>query len=478
MKAAPLSLVVLPALFLAACPSDTTPCDGVLCSGHGFCAITPHNTPQCLCDDGYRNEGPTECVPDQGADCTSDAECDDSNPCTDDVCDQVEGCQYTDNTGPCDDGDDCSGSDTCAGGTCMAGSTDKDGDTDGYYDADCPGGDDCNDGDAAVNPGAAENQSDAASCTDGVDNDCDGLTDDSDPPCSGSGGVYYVRTDGDDNNTGTENTPQGAWRNIQKAADTLVAGDTVLVQPGTYNEEVYPVNSGQNQQPIIYKADGAVILDGQNTLGIAFYLDTDSYLVIDGFEMTRYIDTSGDDGTIFMGSGSTHNVIENCFIHDTARDCISTHAGADDNLIENCLIVDCADDGITPNGDGITIRNCTIYGTGQWGIEQGSGTNLIFENNIIWDAVSSFSGSYSWYYNNCRDDVPSGTGNFSQDPLFISTSNRDFHLSHTAAGQGSDSPCIDAGGDTAANLHLDTRTTRSDGVPDSGTVDLGYHYLP
>ena len=47
-----------------------------------------------------------------------------------------------------------------------------------------------------------------------------------------------------------------------------------------------------------------------------------------------------------------------------------------------------------------------------------------------------------------------------------------------AAGQGSDSPAIDAGSDTAANLGLDTRTTRTDSVTDTGTVDLGYHYLP
>jgi hypothetical protein len=462
---------------MAACSSDTTPCDGVRCSDHGFCAITTHHTPQCLCDEGYRNQGPTECVPDEGADCTSDAECDDSNLCTDDVCDTVEGCQYTDNTAPCDDGDICSILDTCAGGTCVAGATDLDADSDGYYEAACPNGDDCADDDPAVNPGATEDQSTPSTCTDNIDNDCDGLTDGADQACVVVTGVFYVRTDGDDNNTGEQNTPQGAWRNIQKAADTLREGETVLVQPGTYNEEVYPYWDGLDGQPITYKADGHVILDGQNTLGIAFYLDTDSYLVIDGFEMTNYVDSGGDDGTIFMGSGSIHNTIKNCFIHDTARDCIATHFGADNNTIENCLLVDCLDDGITPNGDGTIIRNCTIYGTGEWGIEQGTGSNTVFENNIIWDSVTDTSG-YTWNYNNLRDSVPSGNGNISQDPLFVNTSNRDFHLSHTAAGQGSDSPCIDAGSDTAANLGLDTRTTRSDDVPDTGTVDLGYHYLP
>ncbi len=45
-----------------------------------------------------------------------------------------------------------------------------------------------------------------------------------------------------------------------------------------------------------------------------------------------------------------------------------------------------------------------------------------------------------------------------------------------AAGQGTDSPCVDAGNDTAANLYLGTLTTRNDEVPDAGIVDIGYHY--
>jgi len=461
---------------MAGCPSDSTPCDGVQCSGHGSCAITPHNTPQCLCDEGYHNQGPTECVPDEGADCTGDADCDDSNPCTDDVCDAVDGCQYTDNTDPCDDGNACSDSDTCASGTCMAGSTDKDSDSDGYYDADCPGGDDCDDDDAAINPGATEDQSEPDSCTDGVDNDCDDLTDDDDPACQGSGAVYYVRTDGNDNNTGLENTPEGAWRTIQKAASTLNAGETVLVQPGTYPEDIYPRNSGEEGRPITFKADGWVILDGETSRAYAFRLSQKQYIVIDGFEMTLYRDIGNDDGTVYFDGGS-HSVIRNCYIHDTGRDCISMYAGSNDDLVENCLLVSCYDDGISPGGNNITVRNCTIHGTAEWGVEHQGGTNVLFENNIIWDAISG-TDSYTFRYNNHRDSVLSGDGNICQDPLFINVSSRDFHLSHTAAGQGADSPCIDAGSDTASNLGLDARTTRSDGVTDSGTVDLGYHYPP
>lgn len=52
-----------------------------------------------------------------------------------------------------------------------------DADGDGFTDAACGGGD-CNDADPAINPGAAE------SCSDGVDNDCDGLVDGDDPDCA------------------------------------------------------------------------------------------------------------------------------------------------------------------------------------------------------------------------------------------------------------------------------------------------------
>jgi hypothetical protein len=39
-----------------------------------------------------------------------------------------------------------------------------------------------------------------------------------------------------------------------------------------------------------------------------------------------------------------------------------------------------------------------------------------------------------------------------------------------------DSPCLDTGSDTAANLGLDLLTTRSDEQVDTGLVDRGYHY--
>lgn len=43
---------------------------------------------------------------------------------------------------------------------------------------------------------------------------------------------YWVATDGDDKNPGSEVKPS---KTIQKAANTAQAGDTVYINPGTYS---------------------------------------------------------------------------------------------------------------------------------------------------------------------------------------------------------------------------------------------------
>ena len=66
-----------------------------------------------------------------------------------------------------------------------------------------------------------------------------------------------------------------------------------------------------------------------------------------------------------------------------------------------------------------------------------------------------------------------GPGVISADPLFIRGPDGSCYLGQTAAGQGADSPCLDAG-DPA--LPSPAGTTRTDRAPDRGVGDLGYHH--
>jgi parallel beta-helix repeat protein len=84
------------------------------------------------------------------------------------------------------------------------------------------------------------------------------------PPIPPVTGAYYV--DGNnpaasDSNNGSESNP---WKTISKAANTLIAGETVYIKSGTYKEKVYPANSGTADKLITYTAypNADVWIDG------------------------------------------------------------------------------------------------------------------------------------------------------------------------------------------------------------------------
>ncbi len=130
-------------------------------------------------------------------DCTENADCDDGNDCTDDVCtDSV--CESTDNTADCDDGDACTDGDVCAGGECAGTAVDCN-DKDECTDDACVAGicvnlpADCDDGNACT-----EDSCDPASGCVHDDVDCD----DNDPctneSCDDATGCVFEKTDCDD----------------------------------------------------------------------------------------------------------------------------------------------------------------------------------------------------------------------------------------------------------------------------------------
>jgi len=99
-------------------------------------------------------------------------------------------------------------------------------------------------------------------------------------------------------------------------------------------------------------------------------------------------------------------------------------------------------------------------------------------NCIIWDNGSnSINGHPNVTYSVVEGGYV-GNGNISANPGFVIGQRGFLYLSQKAAGQPFDSPCLNSGSGPAISAGMDIYWTRTDKVPDSGLVDMGFHYGP
>ena len=157
--------------------------------------------------------------------------------------------------------------------------------------------------------------------------------------------IYYVDgTNGNDDWPGTESQP---WKTINKAAQTMVAGDTVLVRAGTYNERIYPANSGNSSNWITYKPypSETAIIDGNgysiSPTGGLFHLNNADYIIIDGFGLND-VHGSTVGGAAIYATYSDHLIFRNNHTVDTGGPGIQIHK-CTDVLITNNEIEDACD---------------------------------------------------------------------------------------------------------------------------------------
>ncbi len=114
-------------------------------------------------------------------------------------------------------------------------------------------------------------------------------------------------------------------------------------------------------------------------------------------------------------------------------------------VISNCTIGSNDGFGIVNYMEPPTIQNCIIWGNG----------------DELWNCTATYC---------CIGDPDDhGVGNIHEDPLFVSGPLGRYYLDPTSS-------CIDAGSVSAADAGLSSYTTRADGWPDAGQVDLGFHY--
>ena len=97
--------------------NDGNPCTDDLCDSVTGCYCTDNTKP---CDDGDACTV-TDICSDKGCVGSGAPSCDDGNPCTADGCASDAGCTHTPQAGPCTDGDACTTADACVGGACQSG---------------------------------------------------------------------------------------------------------------------------------------------------------------------------------------------------------------------------------------------------------------------------------------------------------------------------------------------------------------------
>ena len=166
-----------------------------------------------------------------------------------------------------------------------------------------------------------------------------------------AGSTYYVSPGGSDNDPGTEAKP---FRTIQRAADVVNPGDTVIVEDGTYtgtgvgtscaSDTRRPVvcvsRGGTSAAPVTFRArhPGGARLDGQaNASTHGFYLQA-AYLRIEGFEIFGLgNDTRGAAG-ILIYTGAHDIVIAHNDIHDIGKLCVDHPYGMSGIYIQNARV--------------------------------------------------------------------------------------------------------------------------------------------
>ena len=200
----------------------------------------------------------------------------------------------------------------------------------------------------------------------------------------------------------------------------------------------------------------------------------------------------GGGGGVYLG-GTSYPVLKNCLVKDNTAFIdgggIATYWDAVPT-ITNCTIVDNqAYDPNEPNrgkGGGLSctddskttlINSIVGNNQGQLGsqIAIGSESDIRYAQypSTLTVSYSAIEGGQGGIHVEPGRVLNWLNGNIQDDPLFTES----YFLSQIAAGQPADSPCVDAGSASALTLGLDTYTTRTDDVPDAGTVDMGFHYM-
>jgi hypothetical protein len=235
------------------------------------------------------------------------------------------------------------------------------------------------------------------------------------PPPPPSVSYHVDCVGGKDDNNGL--TADSAFATVQKGIDAAKDGDTVLVHPGVYTEEV----RFKGKAITLRGAGDAAILQNPGDFAVAFY----------------------------YGEGP-NSVLKNFVIRDSLT-------------------------GVFVVASSPTISNITIVGN-DYGIEAYVGAEPDISNSILWgNGTADLVGCTARF--SCVKQRDPGPTNISRDPLLADPNQGDYHLRSTRGRYWPEhniwvlddvtSPCIDAGDPSSP--------VGQEPAPNGGRIDMGAH---
>ena len=208
---------------------------------------------------------------------------------------------------------------------------------------------------------------------------------------------FYVAKTGNDSNPGSEAQP---WLTIQKAAKTLVAGETVYIKSGIYNERVEPQNSGSVANYITYAAypGDTVTIDGTGVdlpewTGL-FDITGKAYIKVSGLRVTNARVNPHNLG--IQADTSSHVIIEKNYVYNTNDSGIGIWSSSDVTVDHNEVEKPCQagwNESLTVGGtDGFEVKNNLVHDSPKEGIctKDGSSNGKVFGNEVHHTAAVGF----------------------------------------------------------------------------------------
>lgn len=192
---------------------------------------------------------------------------------------------------------------------------------------------------------------------------------------------YFLRTDGNDKNSGKINTETGAWLSFRFAVSQLKPGDTLTFNNGAFTTEGFYIENihGTESSPITIRSLNPLksILSRTETANVdrsVVEFSNSSHIIFDGFEV--FDNQTGIESGVDVRNSSHYITVNNCYIHDCA--CGGIVSRLSDYLVFDSNIV----------RDNAKRNKWNCSGLSIWHpveLDQKTGFHIVVKNNVAFE---------------------------------------------------------------------------------------------